>query len=250
MQKLPPGFIDIHSHLLPVQDGPKDMGQAIQALRIAEETNITDMILTPHFYSGDRGYDQRHILDTFERLKSEIARNGLKIRVYLGNECVVDEKLLEDLQSGKALTLNHSEYVLCEFPYLQIPCNYQSIIYSLIDKGYLPIIAHPERNAFIDKYQHCIMELRYNGCMIQMNAGSILGKYGRSIRKNSFRFLKEKLCDFIATDAHSDRIRVADVLYQSMIWINKLADKEYLIKIIVKNPVNILNKGNYLAERD
>lgn len=203
MQQLPTGFIDIHSHLLPVQDGPKDMGQAIRALRIAEENNITDMILTPHYYSGDREYDQRYILDTFENLKTEIERNGLKIRVYLGNECVVDEKLMEDLETGKAFTLNNTEYVLCEYPLYQVPCNYNSIIYRLMDKGYKPVIAHPERNAYIEKNHESILEIKQNGCKLQINAGSILGQYGRLSKKNAYKLFVGEIIDYIASDAHN-----------------------------------------------
>lgn len=225
MQQPPQRFIDIHSHLLPVQDGPKDIGQAIQALRIAEKCNITDLILTPHYFSEDRTYDQRHILETFEILKAEIERNGLKIRIYLGNECVVDEKLVDDLQSGKAFTLNNSKYVLCEYPLYQVIYNYQNIIYALMDKGFKPIIAHPERNAFIDNYYYTLKELSQNGCKIQINAGSILGVYGNLSKHNAFKMIKHDLVDLIASDAHSFWRRSPNLLkkaYTRSAYIRKI----------------------------
>lgn len=207
MQHLLNGFTDIHSHLLPVQDGPEDMEQAIKALRIAEKSNITDVILTPHYYSGDTAYNQNYILTVFENLKAEIVRNNLKVRVYLGNECVVDEKLIDDLKAGKALTMNQTQYVLCEYPLYQVPCNYNNILYKLMDNGYKPIIAHPERNASFDKNYESLQTLRESGCMIQLNIGSVLGQYGSSSKRNAFRLLKDKVVDFMATDAHSHATR-------------------------------------------
>ncbi len=240
MEQLSKGFIDIHSHLLPVQDGPKDMGQAIQAFRIAGENNISDIILTPHYYSGDRGYDQRQILDTFEYLKTEIERNGLKIKVYLGNECVVDECLSGDLHTGKALTLNNSKYVLCEYPLFQVPCNYNTMIYRLMDKGYKPVIAHPERNTFFDNYHESIQELKENGCMIQLNTGSILMQYRGKCRRNAIMLLKDKMVDFIATDAHSHITRSPKSQADAYRKLRRHFNLEYLLDLFEKNPGNMI----------
>jgi len=229
------GFIDIHSHLLPVQDGPKDMNQAIQALKLAEESNITDMILTPHYYSGDKDYDQKFIFNTFESLKAEIQKNGLKIRVYLGNECIVDDKLVEDLQAGKAFTLNNTKYVLCEYPLYQVPCNFQSNIYDLMDKGYRPVIAHAERNAFIDKNYGSIHELAENGCLIQRNVGSYLNKYGPLARKYAKMMLKHKKVSLFATDAHSIKKRSPEIYLRLYKKLKLRISKECMIELFDKN---------------
>ena len=235
MKHQPTGLIDIHSHLLPVQDGPKDMGQTIQALKIAEENNITDMILTPHYYSGDKSYDQKLILDTFDNLKTEICKSNLRIRLYLGNECVVDEKLIDDLQAGKAFTLNNTKYVLCEYPFYQVQCNYQSNLYKLLDKGFKPIIAHPERNAFIERNYESILELAENGCLIQCNAGSFFKKYGRSGKKYAVTMLKEKIVNFFATDSHSHKNRSPEVYKKLHMKLKNNVGTEYLFDLFDKN---------------
>lgn len=235
MQQFTTGFIDIHSHLLPVQDGPADMGQAIKALRIAQDNNITDMILTPHYYSGDTSYDQNQIVEVFQKLKKEIVNNELSIKVYLGNECIVDEKLIDDIKNGKAFSLNNTEYVLCEYPLYQVPCNFYSVIYQLMDIGYKPIIAHPERNAYIEKNYDNILELKENGCMIQLNAGSILGKYGQLSKNHAFLMLKDKTINFIASDAHSSKNRSPEVYLKTFKKIRKKVSSAYLLELFKKN---------------
>lgn len=234
------GFIDIHSHLLPMQDGPRSVEQAIRAIQIAEKNNISDMIFTPHYYSFDKTYEQNHITQVFQTIKEEIIRNKIEINVYLGNECAVDEKIIEDIKSGRAFTLNKTKYVLCEYPFYLIPCNFSSILYELLDSGYKPIIAHPERNIYIESNYSVIQELNRNGCKIQINAASILGKYDRLCKKYSIKMLKDGIVDYIASDSHSEIERAPDVLKKAFKQAGRWVNKEYLIKLFVKNAGNLI----------
>lgn len=235
------GFIDIHSHLLPIQDGPKDALNAIRAIRVAEENNITDMIFTPHYYSGDITYNQKQVMQAFQIIKEEITSNGIKTKVYLGNECVVDEKIIEDLKNGRALTLNNTRYVLCEYPFFQVPCNFSNILYELLDNGYKPIIAHPERNTYIKNNYNVIKELKENGCLIQINAGSILGKYGRLPKKYSIKMMKDEIADYIASDTHSEISRSPDAMKKAFKQAGKWVNNEYLLNLFINNPGNMIS---------
>lgn len=240
MSNLKTGFIDIHSHLLPMQDGPRSVEQAIKAIRIAEKNNISDMIFTPHYYSFDKTYEQNYIMQVFQIIKEEIIRSKIKINVYLGNECAVDEKIIEDIKSGRALTLNKTKYVLCEYPFYLIPCNFSSILYELLDSGYKPIIAHPERNIYIESNYSLIQELKRNGCKIQINAASILGKYGCLSKKYSIKMLKDGIVDYIATDSHSEINRTPESLNKAFRQLRRWIDEEYLLNLFINNSGNLI----------
>ncbi len=231
-----PGFIDIHAHLLPIQDGPDNMEQAIDAVRIAENSNIAAMILTPHYSSGDNAYSKENVEEVFGRLKERINKEKIKVNLFLGNECVVDEKIFDAIKRKKAYTLNQTEYVLVEYPFYQVPCDFQSILYQLMDNGYKPIIAHPERNSFIETYLDSILELRENGCMIQINAESILGKYGRLCKKYAVRILKNRQADIIASDAHSTKSRTPANLKKAYDKVRRFADEKYISDLFINNP--------------
>lgn len=84
------GFIDIHSHILPgVDDGSRNMDETLNMLSIAyaegTEVNIA------------------------------AEEQGLKIQVILGNELLYSMDLIRELDSGEALTINGTRYILVEF---------------------------------------------------------------------------------------------------------------------------------------
>lgn len=220
-------LIDIHSHLLPVQDGPKNMEQAIRAIQIAKGNNIVKIILTPHYFSGDTGYCLSHVKQTYEELKRTIQKRGIDMQLGLGNECVIDERIIDDIQSGKALTLDGTQYILCEYPFYQVPLNYMNILYKLIDNAYKPIIAHPERNMYFVSHYDSIVEMIQNGCMLQVNAESILGRYGSTCKKNAYKLIKNKMAGFMASDAHSDTGRSPELLKKAYLRLNKIVDDDY-----------------------
>lgn len=243
MIPLQTGFTDIHTHLFPVQDGPKNMEQAIRAVRIAAKNNITNMILTPHFNSCDRSYDQQGIMTAYQALRKEIILNKIWMNVHIGNEISVDENTVECVRTGRAMTLGDSDYVLCEYPLYQVPFYYQNILYDLLEKGYHPVIAHPERNSDIDMNYKSLVALRDNGCLIQINAGSILGKYGSKAKKYVIMLLKEKAVDFVASDAHSDKHRSPVVLMRAFQRLGKWLDNGYLMDVFIHNPKIIISNN-------
>lgn len=233
-------FVDIHTHLLPIQDGPEDTEQAIRAIRIAEERNISKIVVTPHYISGDTSYNRNDVFNLFNVLKKETQKRGIGVKLYLGNECVIDDRIIEDIKEGKALTLGGTRYVLCEYPFYQVPFNYMNIIHQLIDNGYKPIIAHPERNIYFASNIDSIAELKQNGCMIQVNAESVIGKYGYKCKKHSLKLIKDQMADIVASDAHSDSLRSPDLLEKAYYRVKRFSDEDYLKKIFSENPGNVL----------
>lgn len=217
------GYIDIHSHLLPVQDGPATMEEAISALKIASWSGIEKIIMTPHFFSANDTYEQREIDKIFNRLKGIVDELKLSIKIFLGNELNIDEKVLECLAEGKARTLAGTDFILAEYPFYQVPCNYINILHELLDNGYTPIMAHPERNVFLSDHYEDIREMKAMGCKIQINAASLLGGYGTDAKKHAKRMLADELIDFIASDSHSDVKRSPDILHKAIIKALKLA---------------------------
>lgn len=232
-------FVDIHTHLLPIQDGPVDIGQAVRAIRIAEENKISKIILTPHYMSNDFSYRRSDVLHLFEILKEEILKRRIGIELYLGNECVIDDGIIDDIKEGKAFTLCGTRYVLCEYPFYQVPCDYLNIIYELIDSGYKPIIAHPERNLYIQTNIESLLELKNSGCLVQINAESLLGNYGSIVRMISIKMLKDQMVDFISSDAHNCMKRSPETLKKAFLKAEKLIDKDYLTDIFISKPKEI-----------
>lgn len=73
-------------------------------------------------------------------------------------------------------------------------------VQSFIEAGYTPIIAHAER------YGMCFEELCYLkslGCLLQMNICDLYYTFENDTNRMAHKLLKEKMFDFVGTDAHS-----------------------------------------------
>ena len=93
-------------------------------------------------------------------------------------------------------------YVLIELSYFQPPINLMETIFKITSKGYVPILAHPERYAFYHKKPAVFKELKAKGCLLQINALSLSTHYGTAVQKKAFQLLEEGMYDYIGTDTH------------------------------------------------
>ena len=52
---------------------------------------------------------------------------------------------------------------------------------KLKEKGYIPVLAHPERYSYVQEDPNQVMEFIRAGVFIQSNYGSIVGRYGNCL---------------------------------------------------------------------
>ncbi|MBU3155322.1 tyrosine-protein phosphatase [Clostridium estertheticum] len=197
-------MIDIHSHILPgIDDGSKDMEMSIKMLKMAEEKGTKIIVATPHYIRGryENHYDK--IFDLHQEVKLAAENAGLKIEVLLGQEVMLDKYALDLCKEGKIRGINETSYMLIEFPMDKLPNDALDLIYELRVLGIKPIIAHPERYEYIIEAPTTINDFINEGCLFQINAGSLQGLFGKKVQKCAKLLVKEGLVNFIASDAHS-----------------------------------------------
>ena len=73
--------------------------------------------------------------------------------------------------------------------------------------GILPILAHPERLLPIIKNPKYAYRFVQMGASLQVNAGSLLGIFGDSVKKCAQELLEHDLVHFVASDGHDIRSR-------------------------------------------
>ncbi len=200
-------YIDIHCHILPgIDDGSDSMETSLKMLHMAEEDGISQIILTPHNKPWHSNIDHAGLKTKVDQLQGRMSQEGLRIRLYTGGELFYRSGLTEELERGMAETLADSRYVLIEFDPL---ADYEYIrngVYALLMGGYYPIAAHVERYRNVCCKTSRIFELVEMGCLMQVNAGSIMGQYGIGVKRLTKIMLKQDMVHFVATDAHdSDR---------------------------------------------
>ena len=191
-------MIDIHSHILPgVDDGAKDLDMSLSMAKLYVKNGFSKVIATPHFIDGEVNPSVEENKRIVDGLNKEILAMGLKLKVYLGNELYASMNILEDISSNRASSLNGTRYILLELPMYDIPLYFEDMLYELQLKGYIPVIAHPERNRKVIGNPNLLYRYIKMGALSQLNLPSLGGLYGSEIKKTSQLLLRHKMYNFI-----------------------------------------------------
>ena len=239
MSKLEP-TIDIHCHILPgVDDGSPDMATSLEMLKIADKNGITHLILTPHHKPMHHNVSPEHNVVYRKKLQEAAKEAGIKAKLFSGNEIYYSDETMEELMEGKICSLAGSDYVLVEFhptnPYKAI----QNAVSRVQAAGFIPIIAHVERYSDIVSHPSRVKDLIEMGSFIQVNASSIMGKYGFGISHFTKKLLKEELVHFVASDAH-DTGRRAPNLLDCRNYVERKYGEDYGKRLFFTNPANVI----------
>lgn len=217
-------MIDIHHHLLPdVDDGPREWDEAVAMCRASAEEGIETIIATPHVLRG------RWKSFTIPELEARIAelrkRVGDKPRLLLGSEYFFAHDVVEVLNARNAIVpLAGSRYILIELAANSVPPLIEQPIYRMELEGWVPILAHPERNLVFQNKPDALVELLAHGVKTQITAGSLTGEFGPQARHAAEVFLRRGLVHFVATDAHNTtkrppRIREAKATLETLVGV-------------------------------
>src|SRR5687768_3844285 len=96
------------------------------------------------------------------------------------------------------------KYVLLELPANSVPPMFNQPLYRVQLEGWLPILAHPERNTVFQSSPEMLAALIEHGLRVQITATSLTGAFGVQARHAAETFLRSGLVHFVATDAHNN----------------------------------------------
>jgi protein-tyrosine phosphatase len=234
-------LIDLHSHLLPgIDDGSKDLAMSLAMARMALADGISTIACTPHILPGVYNNSGPAIRSAVARLAESIAAAGIPISLVTGADVHIAPNLDVQLRDGRALTLNNSRYFLLEPPHHVLPPRLEDLIFGLQAAGYVPILTHPERLSWVEGHYHLIGRLVSSSVLMQITAGSVMGRFGRRPRYWAERMLDEGLCHLLATDAHNTGQRASRMADARDVVAKRLGDDE-AINLVLRRPQGILN---------
>lgn len=234
-------IVDIHCHILPgVDDGAKSMEQAKTMLDISYDQGIRTIIATPHHMPEGRNASPEVIEEKVNLLQEYADANHYDMDIYVGNEIYYQEEAADMLDAGEICTLAATDYVLIEFSPMDHYTYIRNSLNHLQNMGYHPIIAHAERYMSLIKPPfEQLRELKEMGVLIQVNAGSITGFFGKHSKTVAEKFLKAELVDFIGTDAHSDGGR-APRIKDCVEILKKKCSAAYVEKLLYGNAEELI----------
>jgi protein-tyrosine phosphatase len=199
-------MIDFHNHLIPgVDDGAADEEQAAAALAVFREQGVHTAVATPHV-NGSLTRNPVALAERlaeldagWARLEATAAESG--VRVLRGAEIMLDVPA-PDL-SDPRLRLAGTKAVLVEFPFMSVPPNALPALFELTMAGWMPVLAHPERYANAARDLSDATEWRRMGAALQVNGGSLLGRYGKPASELAWGLVEHGLVSYLSSDYHA-----------------------------------------------
>lgn len=230
-------IIDIHAHILPgVDDGAADWEEARWMLACAYKQGIRTIIATPHY---SHRQEVGRLRELARQLDAEAKRIAPDFKVFLGQEILYFDSIVEALAEGQALTMAGSRYVLVEFmPDISFQKMFQDVRKLLIS-GYHPIVAHVERYGALRDEAH-MQELIRAGGYLQMNYRSLQGQILDRDARWCRRQVLERRIHMLATDMHHKNARTPEIA-KSLRWLSDHIDESQLIYMMEKNASRILS---------
>lgn len=189
---------DWHSHILPgVDDGIAEIEKSLETLRYYEKIGIKDVWLTPHIME-DIPNQTTDLRKRFEELQK--AYDG-SVRLHLAAENMIDNLFYERLSNRDILPIGEKgDHLLVETSYFQPPLNLYDTLLHIQEMGYQPILAHPERYAYMEFADYD--RLKQMRVKLQLNLGSLVGGYGPVAQEKSLAILAKGYYDFYGSDLH------------------------------------------------
>ena len=233
-------FFDLHNHLLcGVDDGAKSPEEMYQMLEDAYEDGIRAICLTPHqspYLYGDTSSRAR---ESFALLEEYVAQKYPDMRLFLGSELGYYHRALEDLDAGRCPTMNGSRYVLVDFPETVELFTIQNAASTLMRGGYLMILAHAERYQCLMKDTAWLEAFADEGGVIQLNASSCTGSWGKSVRRQWKKLVRRGLVHIISSDGHNTTSR-PPLISVCMPFLRKHCDEQTLIDLVWNNACRVM----------
>lgn len=233
-------FVDIHSHVLPcIDDGARDIAESLQIIKEAVDSGVKEMVLSPHL--SFNGMDLDGITYKFESLCKVVSESSLDISLHLGAELILSPELPKWIKEDKRLTINgKGRYALIELPFFGIPMYTDSVFFELMTMGVIPIWAHPERCVEVSKDYRILTNYVDNGALLQINAGSLLGKYGREAKKTAISMVKNGLCHILASDTHRSG-EIDSLLTNAFLYLEKTIGNVKAEEMAFSTPLTVVS---------
>ncbi|WAA12121.1 tyrosine-protein phosphatase [Fervidibacillus halotolerans] len=201
-------MIDLHCHILPgVDDGAQTIVNSLEMAKEAVQMGIKKIVATPHHLTSAYENPKKEIISKLSELNEALHLERIPLEVLLGQEVRIFGEWLEEYEKGTIATINDSQYALIEFPSNHVPVYAERLFYDMQINGFIPIIAHPERNRQMIEQPEKLFQFVEKGVLAQLTAASITGAFGKKIQKFSQQLIEANLVHVIASDAHNTSTR-------------------------------------------
>ena len=209
-----PGYVDIHSHVVPSgDDGARSVTDGLALCLEAGRHGTGTLYGTPHVWPAlpltlER---ERAVRAAHAEMAAELVPHGVDLR--LGWELTPSEPLLDE--DPARYRLGDLPAVLMEVPFHGSLALAERLAAHIEADGLTPIVAHPERAESVRERPRAADAFRERGWLLQVNATSLLGYHGPEQAEEGWRLVENGVADLVASDGHrSARPPFLDAAYE------------------------------------
>lgn len=198
-------YVDIHSHtLFGVDDGAKTIEDTEHLLKQMIELGFSKVITTPHTMATIYPNTKEILQNRYQEVLEKLPALTKQLDYQVASEYMIDEAFEARIDDNSLLPLKDS-YVLVEMSYINPPIFLEDVLFHLVSKDYIPVLAHPERYNFYYNDIEAYKILKKRGCKFQLNLLSTVGYYGSKVAETAQQLLKMRMYDFVGSDIHHNK---------------------------------------------
>jgi tyrosine-protein phosphatase YwqE len=206
---------DMHSHMLPgIDDGAKTIEDSIKMIKAMQALGYKKIITSPHVM-GDFYRNTTEIIQSkLQTVRTALQEQNIDMEIDAVAEYYLDENFIQLIKKRDLLTFGKN-YVLFELSYINKYTDVLGVVFDLKMAGYKPVLAHPERYNYMHDNFKEYEELYDFEVYFQLNLATFAGHYGPQAKEIAYKLMKNKMVDFIGSDAHHNgHIRLYDKCLQ------------------------------------
>ncbi len=196
-------MIDLHCHVLAgIDDGPETIEGSLALARVSAAAGVRTIVATPHV--STRYPNRPETIGTLvDELTERLAAEGVAIEILAGAEIAMTAVAeIEDSQLERLRLGGGGEWILLEPPFSSVAPALEMIVGDLKRRGNRILLAHPERCPAIHRDPRMLRSLVAGGVLTSITAGSLVGRFGSTVRRFAMRLVEEELVHNVASDAH------------------------------------------------
>lgn len=206
--------IDLHCHLLPgIDDGPETIAGSVALARAAAAAGEHVLVATPHV-----SWHYPNEPDTIARLVQEVSARLAEAEVALevrpGAEIAMTRIVDIDPTELPRLSLGGGPWLLVEPPFTPLATGLDTIVLDLQRRGHRVLLAHPERCPALHRDPRMLGSLVRAGVLTSITAGSLVGRFGETVRRFALQLVQEEMVHNVASDAHDHLDRPPGMAYE------------------------------------
>ncbi|WP_375444573.1 tyrosine-protein phosphatase [uncultured Fibrella sp.] len=196
----------MHSHLLPgLDDGVSSLDETLECLQQLSAWGVQKVITTPHISRDWYPNTVEGIQQGLAQVRDLITEHNLPLTIDAAAEYLLDDFFVELLKTGDLLSFGEKRYLLVETGWASAPLQLADILFRIQTRGYVPVLAHPERYSYYHRDRESLAMLREAGCLFQLNSMSLNGRYGIHVAQQARYLLEQHWVDFLGSDLHRAR---------------------------------------------